>query len=96
MAFHKRNSLPLGVSVKPWDEGCTSPIGKLLCLWQNQKNMQLMHDNIPFMFDFWAYPLLHLLKLVLLKSSTGKTYVCDVIKQDDVIELDPELGLKWI
>ena len=55
-----------------------------------------MHDNIPFMFDFWAYPLLHLLKLVLLKSSTGKTYVCDFIKQDDVIELDPELGLKWI
>ena len=55
-----------------------------------------MHDNIPFMFDFWAYPLLHLLKLLLLKSSICQTYVCDVIKQDNVIELDPELGLKRI
>ena len=33
------------------DEGWIGPSGKLLCLRQNQKIMQHMHGNIPYLFD---------------------------------------------
>ena len=39
-------------SVVEGDEGYIGPNAKLLCLWQNQKNMQHMHGNIPYLFDF--------------------------------------------
>ena len=44
-------------------ESSIGPIGKLLCLWQIQKTLQHMHGNIPFMFDYWADPTVHLLLL---------------------------------
>ena len=43
------------------DEGCICPSGKLYSLWHNQKNMQNMHDNIPYLLDFWADLFVHLL-----------------------------------
>ena len=46
-------------------EGCIGPSGKLLCLWPSQ----LMHGNIPFMFDCWANPVVHFL---ILKSFTAQ------------------------
>ena len=48
------------------DEGYIGSSGKLLCLWQTQKIMEHMRGNIPYLFDFWADPFVHLL---LLKSS---------------------------
>ena len=49
------------------DEGFIDPSGKLLCLLQTTKNMQLMHGIIPYMSDGWDDPVVHLLRL---KSST--------------------------
>ena len=46
------------------DEGCISPSGKLLCLLQPQ--MQHMHCNITYLFDFWADPVENLLLLKML------------------------------
>ena len=34
--------------------------------------MQHMHGSIEYLFDFWAYPFVHLL---LLRSSMGKLFV---------------------
>ena len=57
----------------PWsslvegDEGCIGPSGKLLCLCQRPKN----YGIIPYLFDIWADPFVHLL---LLKSSLAKCF----------------------
>ena len=56
----------------PWrslverDEACIGPCGELLCLWTIKNYMLHMHGNFPYMFDYWAGPVAHLL---LLKSS---------------------------
>ena len=38
-----------------------STSGTLLCSWQPQKMKQDMHDSIPYMFDYWADSVVHLL-----------------------------------
>ena len=48
------------------DEGCISPNGKLLCLGQIEKSHATHDAIIPFMFDYWADLVVHLL---LIKSS---------------------------
>ena len=59
------------VSSNPWsslvvgDEGCIGPSRKLLCLCQTCQKL-CTNGIIPYMFDCWANPVVHLL---LLKSS---------------------------
>ena len=48
------------------DDGCIGPSGKMLRSWQPPKIMQHMQCNIPYTFDCWADPFVH---LHLLKSS---------------------------
>ena len=54
------------------DEGCIGPSRKLLCL-STQKNMQHMHGIIPFMFDFWAKSVVHLLSMPSAKELHDQT-----------------------
>ena len=49
-----------GNSLGEGDESCSGPSGKLLCLRQNKK-LQHMYGNIPYLFDFWADPSLLLM-----------------------------------
>ena len=64
-----------GKATSPLVEGKEGPSGKLLCLWQPQKN-RAAYGNIPYLFDFWADPFVHLL---LLKSSMVKVIVMAVV-----------------
>ena len=50
------------------DEGCISPSGKLSGFMTSRKHLQHLHDIIPYMFHFWANPVVH---LPILKSSMG-------------------------
>ena len=68
------------VSPCPWsslvveDDGYIGPSGKLLRLCQTPK---IMHGIIPYMFDSWADPLVHLL---LLKNSMAYQYLPSIPK----------------
>ena len=45
-------------------EGCIGPSGVSCCVYHNpEKIMQHMHGNIPYLFDFWANPFVHLILL---------------------------------
>ena len=48
-------------SVVEEDDGCIGSSGKLLFLWPTPIIMQNMLGNIPYMFDYWADPVVHLL-----------------------------------
>ena len=75
------------VSPEPWsslvegDEGFFGPSGKLLCLWQIKKVYVALDCTIPYMFDYWADPVVYLL---LQKSSMPEpicpTTVANLIK----------------
>ena len=59
-----KRAYPSSSLVVVGDEGCIGPSGELLCLCQppppKKKYVQHMHDIIPFMFDCWADPVVHL------------------------------------
>ena len=49
-------------------EGHIGPRGKLLWLSHTKTIMHYTNGNFPYMFDYWTYPVVHIL---LLKSSTS-------------------------
>ena len=62
----------ISLQIHNWDKCCHLVFGKAFVYKRQNTILQHIHGNIPYMFDRWADPVVHLL---LLKSSMLPTYL---------------------